>query len=139
MRPGAWLCAAILLLGWPSAAAAQIQSSRGAFVAIPDTFPDIAARAVIVREPGLDVVLLRPTDTSSETLAMALSALRSARQRAANPRSGQLVPVVDFVITNPPSPVFQAYLDAVVDRLLAAPRDQIGPLGLGRWVRLERR
>lgn len=108
-------------------------------IAIPENFPDIDARSIIIREPGREVVLLRETDASAETLMMSLSVLQDARQRDPAPTLGEMIPITGFVVTNPASPGYERRLLRALERLQAAEVADMGSLGMGRWVPLQGR
>lgn len=128
--------ALLLLLALPSArpAAAQFEHPP-IFLAIPQAFPDLEARAVIMREPGRDIVLLRDTDASPETAQVALDVL--ARMRREHPRpegQGQLIPITGFVYRGEMDVSMRAHLESSLAELRRRPLAEIGNLGSGRWM-----
>ncbi|MDH3272567.1 MAG: hypothetical protein OEN56_14615 [Gemmatimonadota bacterium] len=113
------------------------QSDRPAtFVAIPDAFPEIEARAVLVREPGVDLVLLKSDEASVDALAMALLLLADVREDHPVTATGQMVPITGFVVTHPPRGTRRQRLERMLDRLTEAPRVDLGSVGWGRRVRV---
>ena len=88
-----------------SGAAAQASPSAPVFLAMPQEFPDLDARAVLMLEPGRDIVVLDREDAGPETLDVALGVLE--RMRRDHPRQadrGQLVPITGFVYRGTPAP-----------------------------------
>jgi len=126
------LVAAMLVL--PLVAHGQTTGQQGFFVAIPDVFPDIEARALIIREPGKEVLLLRREEATAEVLAMSLVTLR--RVRRDNPRleHGEMIPVVNFVITRDMTDGYRARMEELLARLADRPTTNVGNLGRGRWI-----
>ena len=118
----------------PRSLEAQVGGDAQVFLAIPDDFPDVEARAVIIREPGREVVMLRSTDVSPETLAMALQLLRQLRDRYPRPTEGQMVPMTGYAVTKPIPDRAKAGLEQALSRLLSAEPAQLGNLGSGRWI-----
>lgn len=106
------------------------------FVAIPEAFPDIDARALVVREPGRDVLLLHPDDVSTDALFMALAVLARMRVERPVPTQGQMAPITGFVLDSPPSGRELGRLQAVLNRLEGRPASDLGTLGAGRIVAL---
>lgn len=103
------------------------------FLAIPQTFPEVDARAVLLREPGRDIVLLKDSDASVETLTVALHLLLRLNERV--PRregQGQMVPISGYVQTQPLNSADHVLLDEALTRLKARPAASIGNLGWGR-------
>lgn len=115
--------------------AAQDAEHTPTFLAIPQTFPDVEARAVLMLEPGRDIVLLHEDDAEPETLQIALDVL--ARMRRDHPRPaerGQLVPITGFVYRSPLAAERRAALQSTLDELQRRPLANVGNLGLGRWM-----
>lgn len=113
------------------------QADRGGtFVAIPAAFPDIDARALLVRERGRDIVLLRADDAMPDVLAMSLLVLERARANDPTPRHGQMIPITGFVLTDPPRGRDFRHEEAILRRLDSAPIRTVGNLGDGRWIRI---
>ncbi len=124
----------------PGEAAAQRTRGRTGgrtttYVAIPAVFPAIEARALLIREPGRDVVLLRQEDALPETLAMALAVLQRVREANPRPEQGQMIPITGFAITDPGAPLYMRSLGAVLARLASSEVSEVGNLGPGRWIR----
>jgi hypothetical protein len=133
------LLAATLLtvaaLAAPIPLAGQGTGPRPLFVAIPEVFPDVDARAVVVRETAREIVLLRAADATAETLDVALALLRRVRERPVGPGRAVMLPITGFVVTNPPGAAVRERLDEALARLKAQPLARIGTLGPGRSIR----
>lgn len=114
-------------------------STAGTFVAIPESFPDIEARAMLVREPGIDLVILPDDNATVDALEMALLLLRDIRARYPAPSNGQMVPITGYVVTRPPSPQRRRLLQRTLSRLEDAEVVDLGTLGRGRRVRFDAR
>jgi hypothetical protein len=119
----------------PIPLAAQSAGPRPLFLAIPEVFPDVDARAVVVREPAREIVLLRATDATAETLGVALALLRRVRERPVQPGRAVMLPITGFVVTNPPGVAVRERLDDALERLKAQPLARVGTLGPGRSIR----
>jgi len=117
----------------------EAQAGARTFVAIPDAFPPIEARAMVVREPGIDLVLLRDSEATLDALTMALHVLRDARERDPSPAQGQMLPITGFVMLRPAEGPIRAKLQAVLARLANARSVDLGSLGTGRRVALRGR
>lgn len=129
------LALALLAVSLPPSVLGQGVARNGLFVAIPEVFPDVDARAVIIRERGMDVVLLREEEATPEALAMSLVVLRRVREQHPRPENGQMIPIQGFVFTSPLSVQYRARLAATLARLKRRPTSSVGNLGRGRWVR----
>ncbi len=129
------LAVAALVVAFPLSVLGQGASRQSVFVAIPEVFPDVDARAVIIRERGQDVVLLREDEATPEALAMSLVVLSRVREQHPRPENGQMIPIVGFVLTSPLSEAYRARLVAMLARLERRPASTLGNLGRGRWVR----
>ena len=135
------LVLAVLLLALVTVAAPRTASGQGAarspvFIALPETFPDLDARAVLMLEPGRDIVILDREDAGPETLAAALGVLE--RMHRDHPRAqdrGQLVPITGFVSRRALDPERREELEAALAALAERPLANVGNLGLGRWMR----
>jgi hypothetical protein len=119
----------------PIPLAAQSAGPRPLFLAIPEVFPDVDARAVVVRETAREIVLLRATDATAETLGVALALLRRVRERPVQPGRSVMLPITGFVVTNPPDVAARERLDDALERLKAQPLAAVGTLGPGRSIR----
>ena len=117
-----------------AAAATPVAIVTPTFVAIPRTFPAIDARAIVVREPDQDVIVLSPDEVTTDALFMALVVLD--RMRAAQPvlTQGQMAPVSGFSVDRPPTGRDLGRLEAVLTRLERQPESDLGTLGTGRLV-----
>lgn len=118
----------------PHPLAAQASSRTGVFIAIPETFPDLDARALLVREPGRDVVVLRDAEADAETLAMALLVLERIRLEAPRPTQGQMIPITGFVFRSPIGVEDRRRLERTISELRTRPMSRIGTLGSGQWI-----
>ena len=118
----------------PAALTAQAESRAPLFLAIPETFPDVDARVVIVREPGRDIVLLKPGDTTPEALSVALDLLRRLdRPRPVQGRA-QMIPITGFVVRDGLPEARRGPLQEALAELRERPVARIGTLGPGRWM-----
>jgi hypothetical protein len=110
------------------------EPARRTVVAVPDVFPDVEARALVVRTGQRDVVLLRASDATPTTLLMSLSVL--GRLRGTEPGSGraQMIPVTGYVVTGEPRPSVLRGLETALTTLQDAPTTSLGSFGAGRWV-----
>ena len=135
------LPALLLLFAWglSTAPPAAGQTSRATFVALVDEFPDLDARALVVRDRLRDVVVLRPSDATPETLAMALFVLARARNRDPSPDAGQMLPITGFTLTAELSVRRHSRMTQALARLERRPSTRVGTLGTGRWIRLAAR
>jgi hypothetical protein len=133
---------AVLLLaamGLVSALAAQAPADAQVFLAMPATFPDLDARAVVLREPGKEIVLLHPDEANPEALAMALQVLATARRSALSPGRGQMIPITGFVFPDGIAEEEQRRLGGLLAQLQRRPLSSVGNLGPGRWMRYSER
>jgi hypothetical protein len=105
------------------------------FLAIPETFPVADARALVVREPNREVIVLRADEATPEALGMALGLLRRVRQRPLEPGRGFMVPVTGFAVTAAPRGPRRERLERALAQLAEQPLTQLGRLGLGRSLR----
>lgn len=120
---------------------AQRASPPQTFIAIAETFPDLDARAVLVRERGRDIVVLNREEATIDALAMSLVALERVREQhpSVEPGRGQLIPITGYAVTRPPTGDHLRRLQGVLDRLETAPTTSIGSFGPGRWIRFAHR
>lgn len=117
---------------------AQGPTDKPIFVALPEEFPDLDARAVVVREPGRDIIVLDETDAEPETLQVALAVLaRMSREHPVPEDRGQLIPITGFVYRDAMGPDRRSSLEAVLAELRQRPTASVGNLGPGRWLRYE--
>jgi len=122
------------LLSLPGSARAQAHAGARTVIALPERFPDIEARALLVREPGRDVVVLKPSDATPETLAMSLALLDRMRVQEPEPEKGQLIPITGYVVTVPLGRTQLQRIRKTLADLRSAPEVPVGDLGRGRWV-----
>jgi hypothetical protein len=124
----------------PAGVTGQVRGEVPLFLAIPETFPEVDGRVVLLREPGRDVVLLRDSDATSETLSVALGLLNRLNARTPRrERLGQMVPITGYKLTTPINGARLAELDVVLTGLKARPVASLGNLGFGRSMRFEER
>ncbi len=121
----------------PSTALAQGASARPIFLALPDRFPNLDARVVLVRERGREIVVLNPAAATADELVMGLRLLNRVRGERPNPTTGEVIPLLGFY---PPELTAEerARLEAMVAELRAQPLANVGNLGSGRWMRYRR-
>lgn len=137
-KSGALWALTLVSLWWLFAPVAlRAQQAAHTVLAIPDRFPPIEANAVIVRQPGQDAVLFRAGTLSVEALRMALRALREARADRPRPSTGELIPIVGFVVEGPPSGRRARWLSRTVAALEGAPSGGLGTFGTGRRLLME--
>lgn len=130
----------LAVLGLPATAAGQELGNGPVFLALPNTFPDVDARAVLMRERGRDIVVLKEADAHPETLEVALRVLERVRQNPAPDTGlGQLIPITGFVYRTPLDPQARSRLETALDRLRRRPVTEVGTLGPGRWMPLSPR
>lgn len=127
---------ALSTLSLPRLLHAQASAGGNTFLAVPESFPDIDARAMLVREPGVDLVLLPEDNVNVHALFMALAVLDQVRTRHPAPEHGQIVPITGYVVTSPPTGERLRSLQRALDRLEHAESTELGSLGRGRGVPL---
>ncbi len=120
-------------------ASSRTWSPSQVYLAIPDDFPPIDARAMVVREPGVDLIVLRDGEVDAGTLSMALHVLRDARRRMPAPTLGTLIPIMGFSVSVEVSARIRARLEEALGRLTRAETVDLGSLGRGRRVTLSPR
>jgi hypothetical protein len=145
----AYTRARILLLGLlsfaaglaPQAVAGQRSDSLPVVLTIPETFPDVDARVVLMREGDRDIVVLDASDAEPETLSVALMILRRAQnERPSVPRGrGYMIPITGYASRGELTQERRAWLQEVLDELKARPLSNVGNLGMGRWLRFQDR
>lgn len=132
------LALALILLSTastPSWASAQTLENRPLFIALPESFPELDARVLIVREPGRDIVLLQQEGADPETLDIALRVLRRVQRDDPLPADrGQLIPITGFVHRTALDAARRDALQAAIDALSERPVSNVGNLGPGRWM-----
>jgi hypothetical protein len=126
------VAAALPVLAHPLAA----QAYRQTVVAIPEVFPEVEARSVLVRTPERDVVLLRDGDDAPDALLMATALLRqlNTEHGAPDPGTGQMIPITGFVVTRAPGPGQRRRVEDAIRRVRAAPVSDLGSVGPARWI-----
>lgn len=119
----------------PLSASGQTPEDKPLFLALPESFPALDARVVIVREPGQDVVLLRAEGADPETLDIALRVLRRVERDEPLPADrGQLIPITGFVHRTSLDAQRREALQSALDELAARPLSNVGNVGSGRWM-----
>lgn len=134
--PTAWLLVVLVALAATAPVRVEAQAASPTFIAIPDAFPEIDARAIIVMEPGVNLVLLREDEARVDALRMALLVLRDAREEGRTPDEGQgfMIPITGFVVTREVQGRVRQRLEEVLRRLASAETVDLGSLGTGRRV-----
>jgi len=123
----------------PAPLAGQDTRPTPIFLALPESFPPVDARVVLLREPGRDIVVLKTAEANPETLAIALRLLRRLRRETPTPTRGQMVPVTGFAFTSEISVAEHEWLESTLSRLRERPLSNVGNLGPGRWTRYRAR
>jgi hypothetical protein len=124
---------AVGALGSAKPVAGQARDGTPVFLAIPEAFPEVEGRVVLLREPGRDIILLRESDAIPETLGVALDVLRRLGDRVPRrDRQAQMVPVTGYALTQPIASEQRDRLEAMVRRLRERPVTHLGNLGFGR-------
>lgn len=127
---------AIVALASPRWAVTQGPSERPVFLAMPQTFPELDARVVLMREPGRDIVILRENDADPNALRVALMLMkRLDRENPPGSDHTQIVPVTGFAGGADLEPERRAVLEAALADLRRQPLANVGNLGWGRWMR----
>lgn len=127
---------ALVAVASPRHVAGQGASERPVFLALPQAFPELDARVVLMREPGRDIVILREGDDEPETLRVALMLLK--RLDRENPPAAdrtQIVPITGFAGGRELDPERRRALDEALNELRSQPFANVGNLGWGRWMR----
>lgn len=132
---GVQLIAFAIVVGAHVAPVSAQSGHDGVLVAVPETFPAIDARAIVLRDGDRDVILLREGDATAEALAMSLSVLARARARSVAPGLGEMIPIIGFALDTPLAPDARARLERTLDGLARQPLTSIGSFGAGRWIR----
>jgi len=135
-----WLigCLALTVLAAPQRTVAQGSSDRPVFLAMPETFPDIDARVVLMREPGRDIVILHQDDADPNALRVALMLMkRLDRESPPTADHTQIVPVTGFAGGPDLDPERRAVLEGALADLRTRPLANVGNLGWGRWMRFQ--
>ena len=127
---------ALSMLASPALVIGQGLGGIPVFLAIPETFPDVEGRVVLLREPGRDIVLLRAEDATPETLSVALTLLGRLEERTPR-RQGQvqMVPVTGYARRVPLDPDRWSMLSEALARLEQRPSADLGSVGRGRAIR----
>jgi hypothetical protein len=132
------LCAATLAVVPGRAITAQARTNR-VQIAVPDSFPSNAGRALVMRfaDPARsDVVIVNRSALSARTLAASMALLRTLRRQVARPPQDMLTLVDGFVEMRNIDAREMAEWERTVGRLRAQPRSKIGNLGTGQWIEL---
>jgi hypothetical protein len=135
---GLALAIALLLAGVPAATEGQ-DSETPLFVTIPESFPNVEAKFLLLREPGREIVVLNPASASVDELGTGLSLLARLRRERGRPTRGQMIPVVGYAGSLNLSEERRTRLEAALVELRARPLSNVGNLGRGRWMRLDAR
>lgn len=133
---------AVLALGSALLAPASLlgqQSTPPIFVALPDRFPDVDARVLLVREPGREIIVLNPASVGANELKVGLNLLAKFRRERGEPTDGNMIPVTGFAPGPYLSAEERARLETALSELRQRPVANVGNLGPGRWMRLNSR
>lgn len=138
---GLGLVALLLLIGSSTAhpLAAQGAETRPIFLALPNAFPDLEARLVLLREPGREIVVLDPAAATADELGTGLRLLARFRRERGEPTNGEMIPIVGFAPGPNLTPEERARLEALIAELRERPVANVGNLGRGRWMRYDDR
>jgi hypothetical protein len=119
----------------PAPLAAQT-TQKPIFLALPERFPDVGARVILLREPGREIVVLDTAAAGANELATGLRLLARLRRDRPEPPAnrGQMIPIVGFAPDPDLTPRERTRLEAVLDELRARPIASVGTLGEGRWM-----
>ena len=121
---------ALAALTAPSPLGAQSFAGTPTFLAIPDVFPDVDGPVVVLRERGRNVILMRASEATPETLSVALGLLRRLTERTPlRPGLSHMAPVTGYHLTTPLGAARYARLDELLTQLTAQPITRIGNLG----------
>lgn len=132
--------ACLLALAAATTPAVSAQDAPGAvLVAIPEAFPAIDARAIVMRDGTREVILLRADEATPEALAMSLSVLERSRTRPVAPETGEMIPIIGFALDAPLPARARSRLESALARLERQPLSSIGSFGAGRWIRWQTR
>jgi len=129
-------CLALAGLASPASLTGQAPDQAPVFLALPETFPDVDARAVLLRERGREIVVLDPDDAEQvESLRVALLVLRRIRGvRPAPEGRGQMIPITGYVLREELSTELREELESALSDLRRHPVANVGNLGPGRWM-----
>jgi hypothetical protein len=107
---------------------------------MPDVYPDVDGRVVLLREPGREVIVLSDAATA-EDLTIAMRMLARFRRQHGQPqaRRGQMIPIVGYAPAPSLSGGQRSRLESVLSELKARPPANVGSLGRGRWMRWDPR
>ena len=125
-----------MLAALVQATAVDAQQGRPAFLAIPEAFPPIEARAIVVRERGRDVVFLHRDHATPEAVEMSLRVLRDASDRTLRPGQGEMIPITGYGLLGEMPAVRRAQLLQLLGRLESAPAEDTGSFGPARSIPL---
>jgi hypothetical protein len=139
--PKAGLFLASLLLAtalFSSLEVAGQASETPIFLALPETFPNVDARLVLLREPGREIVVFNPASVGVDELKVGLNLLARFRRERGAPTRGQMIPVTGFAPAPRLTDAERSQLEAALAELRTRPIANVGNLGPGRWMRLGR-
>jgi hypothetical protein len=109
------------------------------FLAMPDAYPDVNGRVMLLREPGREIVVLSDAATP-EDLGVAVRLLARFRRERGQPQQGRgdMIPIVG-IVTPRLDEARRTRLEEVFVELRSRPVTNVGNLGRGRWMRWDPR
>ncbi len=120
-------------------AAQAERSSRSLIVAIVESLPIADAKAVVIRSAASgkeDVIIMKQSEATALTLAMALERLAGWRAAKAVKGEQQILAVTGIRSYDRQLPVLEKKFAPLMRRLARQPTAQIGNAGRGKWIRL---
>jgi hypothetical protein len=122
----------------PTPLAAQAETPP-LFLAMPDAYPDVDGRVMLLREPGREIVFLSDAATP-EDLGVAVRLLARFRRERGEPQQGRgdMIPIVG-IVTPRLDEARRTRLEEVFVELRSRPVTNVGNLGRGRWMRWDPR
>ncbi|MBM4184912.1 MAG: hypothetical protein FJ207_11975 [Gemmatimonadetes bacterium] len=132
-------CVALVSVLSPVSASAQANAANPIFLTIPESYPDLGARVIVMREPGREIVMLDPAAATVDELGAGLRMLAKFRRERPEPTNGEMIPIMGFAPAPNISADERARLEAALAELQRRPIANVGNLGRGRWMRLSMR
>jgi len=139
------LCLALVLFGASIRLDAQASlADRPVLVVVPDSFPRPGTHPMIIRDLTSrqdDIIVLNKDNATAPELLAAMAVLRRMRTNPSAAPPGvatQVVSVQGFVISQSVATTRDSAATTFLTRLLSLERRNVGKLGPGRWVRLNK-